>query len=154
MSQALATASIDPEPTLTDTTPCPALSVALLLRRALFALLVVGLLLGGESRAAPVVFDPANYTNLVSSGSSEIIEPGTQITLQNWQHYKRYLPFGIQVLYSGQYLWHVGGTPDFTITVGPTIDYTWPRRYLEDTEKYGDHTRLEKLESGGSPKPP
>ncbi|HEY2108195.1 MAG TPA: hypothetical protein VGH29_20520, partial [Candidatus Binataceae bacterium] len=73
----------------------------------------LGLLLGGELHAAQVVFDPANYTALVSSGSSETIEPGTQITLGNWQHYKRYLPFGIQVLYSGQYLWHVGSTPDF-----------------------------------------
>src|SRR5260370_10268030 len=118
MSQALATASIDPEPTLTDTTPCPELSVALLLRRALFALLVVGLFLGGESRAAPVVFDPANYTNLVSSGSSEIIEPGTQITLQNWQHYKRYRPFVIQVLYRGHYLCPGAVAPDFTIAVG------------------------------------
>jgi hypothetical protein len=134
---------------MTDATQCPEFSAAVTLRRALFALLVVGLFFGGEARAAPVAFDPANYSALISSGSSENIEPGTQITLQNWQHYKRYLPFGIQVLYSGQYLWHVGSTPDFTITVGPTIDYTWPRRYLEDTEKYGDQTRLEKLASGG-----
>ncbi|HEV3115348.1 MAG TPA: DUF1329 domain-containing protein [Candidatus Binataceae bacterium] len=119
------------------------------MRRALLGLVVIFLSLGGESHAAPAMFERANYTAMVSSGSSETIEPGTQITLGNWQHYKRYLPFGIQVLYSGQYLWHVGSTADFTITVGPAIDYEWPRQYLEDTEKYGDQTRLEKVEGGG-----
>ncbi len=148
MSQTLPSADLNSAASATRETQPDAPGVAALLRRALLAL-VAGLFLGGESRAAPVVFDPANYTALVSSGSSETIEPGTQITLQNWQHYKRFLPFGIQILYSGQYLWRVGSTPDFTITVGPTIDYTWPRRYLEDTEKYGDQTRLEKVDSGG-----
>ena len=103
-----------------------------------------------HAAVAPVLFDPANYASFANSDSAETIRPGTQITLQNWQRYKNYLPFGIQVLYSSQYRWHVDSSPEFTITVGPTVDYTWPRQYLEDTEKYGNQTRLIRLDSGGN----
>jgi hypothetical protein len=145
MSQTSAPAGIDAKPNATQPS---AMSAAVLLRWTLFAF-AISLLVGGESRAAPVVLDPANYTSLVSADSPETIAPGTQITLANWQHYRRFLPFGIQILYSGQYLWRVGSSADFAITVGPTIDYTWPRQYLEDTEKYGNQTRLVKLANGG-----
>ncbi|HLI63008.1 MAG TPA: DUF1329 domain-containing protein [Terriglobales bacterium] len=111
--------------------------------------LIICLLLGGKAQGAPVLFDPANYANLAASDSAETIKPGTQITLGNWQRYKRFMPVGIQVLYSGRHFLHVDSSSDFTITVGPTIRYTWPRRYWEDTEKYGNQTRLLRLDSGG-----
>jgi Protein of unknown function (DUF1329) len=148
MSQASASAVVSRDPAAkgaASTRKSPAAAPA---PRAFLGFVLL-LFLSGLARAAPAVFDPANYRSLAPSGTSETIEPGTQITLGNWQRYKRFLPFEIQVLYSGQYLWHIGGAPDFAITVGPTIDYTWPRRYLEDTEKYGDQTRLVKLDTGG-----
>jgi hypothetical protein len=111
--------------------------------------IVIYLLLGGKTHAAPVLFDPANYASLAKGDSEETITPDTQITLGNWQRYKRFLPFGVQVLYSGRHRWRVGSSPDFAITVGPTIYYAWPRQYLEDTEKYGNQTRLIKTEAGG-----
>jgi hypothetical protein len=83
----------------------------------------------GKPHAAPVLFDRANYASLAKSDSAATIEPGTQITLGNWQRYRRFLPFGIQILYGGRNFWHVGSSAEFTITVGPTIDYTWPRQY-------------------------
>jgi uncharacterized protein DUF1329 len=118
------------------------------LGRAALAALIACLLLSGLSRADPVVFNAANYTSLADSDSSETIAPGTRITVENWQQYKRFLPYSMQVLYAGKYRWRVGATPDYTVTVGPTIPYRWPRQYLMDTEKY-DQARLKRLDSGG-----
>jgi hypothetical protein len=131
---------------LDDVPHSPWRNVAAEFRYAIF--LVIYLLLSGNAYAAPVLFDPANYASLAKSDSEETIKPGTQITLENWKQYKRFFPLGIQVLYSNQHIWHVGSTPDFTITVGPTIHYRWPRKDLEDTEKYGTQTRLLKTNAG------
>jgi hypothetical protein len=103
----------------------------------------------GAARADDVLFDPANYASLAKAPSSETIAPGTQITVRNWKQYRRFMPVGIQALYDRKEFLHVGDSPDFTITVGPAIDYKWPRQYLVDTEKYGDQTRLVSLDNGG-----
>ena len=94
------------------------------------------------------VYDPGFAGELVDASSSETIPPGTKITTQNWQQYRRFMPLGLQKLYSGQYFWHVGNEPDFTVTVGPTIHTPLPKKYVEDTEKYHGQVKLRGLADG------
>jgi hypothetical protein len=96
-----------------------------------------------------IPFDPDSYTALAPAGSADTIAPGTNITLQNWQQYKRFMSFGLQVLYSGKYRWHVGSGPDYTLTVGPTRPISLTRQFVQDTEKYGHQTQLVKVDTGG-----
>ena len=98
---------------------------------------------------AEMVFDEANYKALVDDTSSDTIPIGTKITLQNWQQYKKFMPMWLQALYSGDYHWHIGSDPLFTVEVGPTHDFPLPTKYQEDTEKYAGQTRLVKAPSGG-----
>ncbi len=96
-----------------------------------------------------IPFDPKSYTELAPAGSADTIAPGTRITLQNWQQYKRFMSVGLQVLYSGKYLWHVGSGPEYTVTVGSTRPISLTRQFVRDTEKYGHQTQLVKVDTGG-----
>ena len=118
--------------------------------KVLYAL--CGLLLAiGIAGAAqtPINYDPANYAAMVSADSSDTIPPGTRITLQNWQQYKKFIPIGLQAMFSQSYPFKVGSAPEFTIEVGPTIPVPLARRLKEDTEKYAGQTKLRKVDSGG-----
>ncbi len=119
------------------------------LPRIVFALAVAFLLTGNLADARELQWDPSVYELLAPADSSESIAPGTKITLQNWQRYHHFLPYGTQVLFSGRYFWDVGNTPDFTVTVGPTQHVRLPRKFLEDTQKYGGQARLERIDTGG-----
>ncbi|HEY2106164.1 MAG TPA: hypothetical protein VGH29_10300, partial [Candidatus Binataceae bacterium] len=55
------------------------------------------LLLGRIAAAQEIHWDPAVYDSLVPADSSDTIEPGTRITLRNWQRYKGFLPYGNKV---------------------------------------------------------
>ncbi len=105
--------------------------------------------MGGFAIAKEVRWDPSVYDSLAPAGSLDLIKPGTKITLRNWQQYKPFLPYGIQVQYSGGYFWHVGSDPSFTITVGPTQSVKLPKQFRMDTEKYGGQAKLEKVDTGG-----
>src|SRR5260370_12361562 len=59
------------------------------------------------------------------------------------------MPLWLQAAYSGDYHWHIGSGPEFTITVGPTSNFPLPKKYLEDTEKYHNQVSLEKTSWGG-----
>lgn len=98
---------------------------------------------------AEMLFNEANYKALVDATSSDTIPLGTKITLQNWQQYKTFMPVWLQALYSGDYHWHIGSDPMFTVEVGPTHDFPLPQKYQEDTEKYASQTKLVKTSSGG-----
>ncbi len=76
-----------------------------------------------------------------------IPQPGTVITMQNWQQYKDVMEQGLQMLFSGQYFWKFPA--DFRMEIGPTHDYPLPRRYLEDTEKYSKLVQIVDLPDGG-----
>jgi hypothetical protein len=119
------------------------------LQRIAFVIALTCLLVGRVAVAQELQWDPKVNDSLVPADSSATIPPGTKITLQNWQRYKNFLSCGTQILYSGRYLWHVGGTPDFTVTVGPTRLVTLPRKFLEDNQKYGGQTKLERVDTGG-----
>jgi hypothetical protein len=98
---------------------------------------------------AQLTYDVANYQALADADSAETIPPGTKITLQNWQQYKKFMPMWVRAAFSGAYKWHVGSDPAYTVEVGPTRHYPLPRQYVEDTEKYGGQAQLVPLPSGG-----
>jgi hypothetical protein len=98
---------------------------------------------------AEMVFDAAHYSALADDTAPDTIAPGTTITLQNWQQYRKFMPLWLQALYSQDYHWHIDSGPEFTIEVGPTHDLPLPQKYQEDTEKYAGQTRLVKTSTGG-----
>ncbi len=110
------------------------------------ALLICAL---ASAAAAEMMFDPQHYRDLVDASSPKTIPPGTQITLQNWRQYKNFMPLWLQAAYTGDYHWHIGPGPEFTITVGPTSNLPLPKKFLENTEKYHNQVGLEKLSDGG-----
>jgi hypothetical protein len=113
--------------------------------------IVVGLLicaLAGAA-AAEMMYDPQHYHDLVDTSSPNTIPPGTKITLQNWQQYKNFMPLWLQASFRGDYHWHIGSGPEFTITVGPTSSFPLPRKFAEDTEKFHGQVSLEKLSDDG-----
>src|SRR5215470_18022539 len=67
--------------------------VRLLLRIAFT--FVFGLWLTGVA-AAQITYDVANYKALADADSADTIPPGTKITLQNWQQYKKFMPMWVQ----------------------------------------------------------
>ncbi len=101
------------------------------------------------SAAAQINYDVANYKALADADSPETIAPGTRITLQNWQQYKKFMPIWVQAAFSGKYKWHVGSEPEYTIVVGPTRHYPLYTKFVEDTEKYGGQAQLVPLSDGG-----
>lgn len=113
------------------------------------AAILCALVLAVRGAYAETMFDPARYQALAPDTSSETIPPGTQITLQNWKSYAKFMPIWLQTLYNGDYHWHIGEGPEFTIEVGPRHDFPLPRKFREDTEKYGGQATLEKTSSGG-----
>ncbi len=118
-----------------------------LLGETCLTLALVGLL--GGSAAAQLSYDVANYKALADADSPETIAPGTKITLQNWQKYKKFMPLWVQAAYSGKYKWHVGPEPEYTVEVGPTHHYPLYAKFVEDTEKYGGQAQLVPLSDGG-----
>jgi len=102
-----------------------------------------------RSAAAEMMFDTQHYKDLVDASSAQTIPPGTKITLQNWKQYKNFMPLWLQASYSGDYHWHIGPGPEFTITVGPTSNLPLPKKFLEDTEKYHNQVGVDKLSDGG-----
>ena len=102
-----------------------------------------------RAASAEMMFDESHYKALVDDTSTDTIPLGTKITLKNWQNYKKFMPAWLQALYSGDYHWHIGSEPEFTIEVGPPHDFPLPQKYQEDTEKYAGQTKLVKASTGG-----
>jgi len=75
------------------------------------------------------------------------IPSGTQITMQNWQNYKDFMPDGMVALFEGTYAWKM--PPDIEIDVGPTVIHPLPKGYLDATEKYASQVKLVQLPDGG-----
>jgi Protein of unknown function (DUF1329) len=121
-------------------------SLRLLWGTAITLALVLGLC--GLS-SAQLTYDVANYKALADADSNDTIPVGTKITVHNWQQYKRFMQMWMQAAFSGQYKWHVGAEPEYTVEVGPTHHYQMYRHFLDDTEKYGGQAQLVPLPSGG-----
>ncbi len=114
---------------------------------SLVLLPVVALLAPGAY--AQVNYDPAAFASLVDADSPDTIPVGTKITPQNWQKYQRFMPIGMQALYSGKYSWKIGPGPEYTMEVGPTTVIPMPKKYAADTEKYSGQARLKQIDTGG-----
>ncbi len=100
--------------------------------------------------AAPALsFDPRAYEALAPADSTATIAPGTKITLENWTRYRRFMPVGMQALFSGNYPWRMESGPEYAMEVGPAIPIPLSRKYLADTEKYSGKVRLKKVATGG-----
>ncbi len=102
-----------------------------------------------RAASAEMVFDEQRYKALVDDSSPDTIPVGTKISLQNWQQYKNFMPAWLQALYGGDYHWHMGSGPEFTVEVGPTHDFPLAQKFQGDTEKYAGQTRLMKTSWGG-----
>jgi hypothetical protein len=72
--------------------------------------------------------------------AANTIPPGTQITLQNWNQYKQFMPDGMVALFQGTYFWKM--PPDVEIDVGSTIIHPLPKGYVDATEKYASQVKL------------
>jgi hypothetical protein len=123
-------------------------SVRSKLSRVLVCALSLGFSVAGAAQAQ-IKFDPSNYNTLVSADSPDTIPPGTRITLENWQRYQKFMPIGVQAMFSQRYPFKIGDGPEFAMEVGPTVSIPLAKRLKEDTEKYAGQTRLTKVESGG-----
>lgn len=110
---------------------------------------VMLLWLTSGSAAAQMRFDPAAYKEMAPASSSETIPVGTRINLSNWTTYKKFLPLGVQALFSQKYLFRMGNDPGFSIEVGPTVHIPLPSKVVRDTEKYSGQVRLKDISGGG-----
>ncbi len=115
----------------------------------LTGLLALALIFTASAASAQISYGEASYKELVDSSSPDTIAPGTKITLDNWQQYRRFMPVGIQALYSGQYGFKIGAGDGFAITVAPTIPIKLSKAMRENTEKYAGQSKLRPLGNGG-----
>ncbi len=112
--------------------------------------LAIGLAILVWLGTAPAMdFGAQNFNQLVDADSQATIPPGTRITLSNWRQYRRFMPVWMQAAYSGEYAAHVGPGSEFAIVVEPTVHYPLPQKFVEDTEKFANQTRLVPLPNGG-----
>ena len=79
-------------------------------------------------------------------GAGDTIAPGTSITMQNWQHYKQFMPDGMADFFAGKYSWKMPS--DVQMEVGPTVIHPLPKSYLEATEKYSGQVKIIELADG------
>jgi hypothetical protein len=98
---------------------------------------------------AQITYNEATYTSMADANSAASIPPGTNITLQNWQQYKQFMPVGLLAGFSQRYGWKIGSDPRFTIVVGSTIHEPMFRQLRENTEKYAGQAKLQRTNSGG-----
>jgi hypothetical protein len=107
------------------------------------------LLLLARGTYAETMFDVARFQAMADDTPAETIPVGTKITTQNWKQYAKFMPVWLQTLYTRDYHWHIGDSPEFTIEVGPTHDFVLPKKFREDTEKYAGQVTLEKASTAG-----
>jgi hypothetical protein len=96
---------------------------------------------------AQVSWSEQEYDNLLPANSSKTIPPGTQITAQNWQQYKDFMPVGMQELWAGKFFWHLPANA--VMQVMATTPTPLPSKYREDTEKYSSQVSLVPTGNGG-----
>ncbi len=107
--------------------------------------------LRAQAQVQPFAWDESNYNQLVPADSSESIAPGTHITMQNWQQYKKFMPVGLWVLWSGSQFWKLPPNAEMVVEANKHIPL--PKKYLADTEKYASQVKLVPNSFGGlSPK--
>lgn len=117
---------------------------------AIFVLALAFLSLVGASRA---LADPADAPDQhildaqkIGPGEANSIPPGTTITVQNWQKYKAFMPYGMIQFFQGGVAYKM--PPDVQMEVGPTTVHPLPKPFWDAVEKYSSQVRLTKLPNG------
>lgn len=90
---------------------------------------------------------PTGSVAAADAGSSSTIPPGTVINFSNWQKYQDNMTAGMIASFKGDHFWSF--PKDAEIVVGPTVPIGRPKLYIENTEKYGNQTRMVRLPTGG-----
>jgi hypothetical protein len=90
---------------------------------------------------------PIGNAAAADAGSSDTIPPGTVVNTSNWQKYQANLTEGMIAVFKGDHFWAF--PKEAEIVVGPTVPIGRPKLYLDNTEKYGNQTRLVRLPTGG-----
>jgi hypothetical protein len=86
--------------------------------------------------------------SVAGAASSGTIPPGTVINKQNWQQYKQFMSYGMQVFWGDAYHWRF--PDDYEVVIGPTHHYAMgSRQYIENTERYASQVRIVDLSNGG-----
>lgn len=98
--------------------------------------IALALLLASGTAALAQQFDPKAYDQMIDANSPDTIPPGTKITVHNWTQYKRLMMVWMQVAFSGKKHFYIADSPDYTMEVQPTGNYTIPAEALRDTQKY------------------
>jgi hypothetical protein len=83
---------------------------------------------------------------LTATDHQGTIEPGTSITVENWQRYRQFMPLGMQDFFEGKFFWKMPA--DIRINVRATKVYPLPKNYVKATERYGSQTRVVHLPNG------
>jgi hypothetical protein len=101
-----------------------------------------------KARTALIAFlvVAACATTCEAAGGENPIPVGTVISLQNWQQYRQFMPYGMQALFAGTYAWKIPA--DFRMLVGPLTSYPLPKAYQENTEKYSHLVAIKNLPDG------
>ncbi len=95
-------------------------------------------------------YDIRAYQAMADADSPDTIQPGTQITLENWQQYKKFMPVALQALFSGKYPFRIRSGPEYAMPIGPTKSIKpGSYQYMENTERYGGQAKLINLPGGG-----
>jgi Protein of unknown function (DUF1329) len=94
-----------------------------------------------------VCFASAPVAGRAASAGQDVIAPGTKITAQNWQQYRKFMSDGMIALFEGSHFWRV--PTEVEIDVGPTVPIPLPAKYLNDTEKDSQDVHLTQLPTGG-----
>jgi hypothetical protein len=116
--------------------------------RKWFRSAVVGLLIGLPAIAlAQTSTDRTELDTFLKDTQNQGDLPvGTKITMQNWEQYKAFMPFGMTVLFEGKYYWKMPA--DVEIDVGPVHNGILPKTFLDATEKYSAQNSVEALPNG------
>jgi hypothetical protein len=69
------------------------------------------------------------------------------VNFSNWQKYQANLTEGMIAVFKGDHFWSF--PKEAEIVVGPTVPIGRPKLYLDNTEKYGNQTRMVRLPTGG-----
>ena len=90
---------------------------------------------------------PAGTASPSANPQAQSIAPGTEISIRNWRHFKRFMPEGMVELFRQRNLFKI--SDDVKIDVGPTLIRPLPKNYVEATEKYASQIKLVELPAGG-----
>ena len=74
--------------------------------------------------------DPPVPPEMLAQTPADTIPEGTKITPANWQQYSKFMPTGLQALFSGKYGAPNTIGPNEGLTVGPTTILPLPMQLL------------------------